>query len=120
MAPLIVNHVVGDHGTFAEVFPDDQERRRLPGSRGARVHRVVGDPDNVRVVLEFDTVEEAKRHADDLELHEAIAWTSGNVSMPSLEVPGSARTRAPRSFRGPVDSPPRPGRIPVVRTASSA
>ena len=86
MALLIINHVVGNYETFKEVFLDDQERRRLLGSRGARVYRVADDPNNIRVVLEFDTVEEAKHHADNLELHEAIAWATGNVSMPSFEV----------------------------------
>ena len=86
MALLIINHVVGDYETFKQVFLDDQERRRRLGSKSARVYKVDGDPNNIRVVLEFETVEQARTHAEGLELHEAIKWATGNVSMPYFEV----------------------------------
>lgn len=86
MALLIIEHVVGDYETFKEVFLDDQERRRRSGSRGARVWKVDGDPNNIRVVVEFETAEQARTHAEGLELHEAIKWATGNVSMPSFVV----------------------------------
>ena len=59
MALLIIDHIVGDYETFKEVFLDDQERRRRSGSKSARVYRVDGDPNNIRVVLEFATAEQA-------------------------------------------------------------
>jgi hypothetical protein len=86
MALLIINHIVGDFETFTSVFLDDEERRRRLGSRSARVYRMADDPNDIRVVLEFDTVEQARRHAEGLELHEAIKWATGNVSMPRFEV----------------------------------
>jgi hypothetical protein len=86
MALLIINHIVGDFETFKSVFLDDEERRRRLGSKSARVYRMADDPNDVRVVLEFDTVEQARRHAEGLELHEAIKWATGNVSMPRFEV----------------------------------
>jgi hypothetical protein len=86
MALLIIEHVVGDYDTFKQVFLDDQERRRRGGSKGARVFRVHGEPNKIRVVLEFPTPEQARRHAEGLELHEAIKWATGNVSMPSFVV----------------------------------
>ena len=86
MALLIIEHIVGDFETFKEVFLDDEGRRRRGGSRGARVYTVAGDPNNVRVVLEFDTAQQALDHAEGLELHEAIKWATGNVSMPSFVV----------------------------------
>lgn len=86
MALLIINHVVGDYETFEQVFLEDEERRKRSGSKGARVYRVAGDPNNIRVVLEFDTVDQAREHAEGLELREAIKWATGNVSMPNFEV----------------------------------
>ena len=86
MALLIIEHVVGDYETFKRVFLDDQDRRRRSGSKGARVYRVSGDPNNIRVVLEFTTPEQAREHGEGLELHEAIKWATGNVSMPSFVV----------------------------------
>ena len=86
MALLIIEHMVGDYETFERVFMDDQSRRRMGGCRGARVYRVADHPNDVRVVLEFDTAEHARRHAEGLELHEAIKWATGNVSMPRFVV----------------------------------
>ena len=86
MALLIINHVVGNYETFKQVFLDDEERRRRLGSKSARVYKVDGEPNNIRVVLEFDTAEQAREHAEGLELHEAIKWATGNVSMPRFEV----------------------------------
>ena len=86
MALLIINHVVGDYATFEKVFLEDEERRKRTGSQGARVYRLAGDPNNIRVVLEFETAEQAREHAEGLELREAIKWATGNVSMPRFEV----------------------------------
>ena len=86
MALLIIEHIVGDFETFKTVFMDDEDRRRRGGSRGARVYRVADDPNDVRVVLDFDTAQQAREHAEGLELHEAIKWATGNVSMPSFVV----------------------------------
>jgi hypothetical protein len=86
MALLIIEHTVGDYDTFLQVFMDDRERRRRSGCRGARVYRVADDPNDVRVVLEFDTAEHARQHAEGLELHEAIRWATSNVSMPRFVV----------------------------------
>jgi hypothetical protein len=77
---------VGDYETFKKVFLDDQERRRRSGPRGARVHRNADDPNNVYVVLEFETAQQARTHAEGLEPHETIKWATGNVSMPSFVV----------------------------------
>lgn len=86
MALLVIEHVVGDYETFAGIFTEDRERRRRCGCRGARVCRVVDDPNDVRVVLGFDTAEHAREHAEGLESHEAIKWATGNASMPRFVV----------------------------------
>jgi len=86
MALLIIEHIVGDLKTVKSVFTEDESRRRRGESRGARVYTVVGEPNNVRVVLDFDTAEQARKHAEGLELHEAIKWATVNVSMPSFVV----------------------------------
>jgi hypothetical protein len=86
MAMLIIHHKVGDYGTFKDVFLDDQERRRRSGCKGARVHQNAFDPNDVWVVLEFESAEQARQHAEGLELHEAIKWATSNVSMPDFVV----------------------------------
>ena len=86
MALLIIHHKVGDYETFKKVFLDDQERRRRSGCKGARVHQNADDPNDVWVVLEFETAEQAQEHAEGLELNEAIKWATGNISMPDFVV----------------------------------
>jgi hypothetical protein len=86
MAMLIIHHKVGEFATFKEVFLDDQERRRRSGCKGARVHQNAVDHNDVWVVLEFETAEQAQRHAEGLELNEAIKWATGNISMPDFVV----------------------------------
>jgi len=86
LALLIIQHHVGDFETFKKIFLEDEDRRRRGGSQGARVHRVANDRNDVWVVLEFDTAEHAREHAEGLELHEAITWATGNVSMPHFVV----------------------------------
>ena len=86
MALLIINHMVGDYETFKQVFLDDQERRRRLGIEERPRVPGRGDPNDIRVVLEFETREQAREHAQGLELHEAIKWATGNVSMPDFVV----------------------------------
>ena len=86
MALLIIHHKGGDYETFKQVFLDDRGRRRRSGCKGARVHQNAHDPNDVWVVLEFETAEQAQAHAEGLELHEAIKWATSNVSMPDFVV----------------------------------
>ena len=86
MALLIIDHVVGDYETFKRSFWTTRSAAGALGSKSARVYRVDGDPNNIRVVIEFATLEQAREHAEGLELHEAIKWATGNVSMPHFEV----------------------------------
>ena len=68
------------------MFIDDEERRRRLRSKSARVYKVDGDPNDIRVVLELETTRRAREHAEGLDLHEAIKWATGNVSIPDCEV----------------------------------
>ena len=63
MAYVLIEHRVGDFEIFKEVFLDDAERRERLGSRGGVVFRVADDPDNVIVMLDWETVEGAREFA---------------------------------------------------------
>ncbi len=86
MYELLIRHKVGDYETFKKIFLEDEERRRSTGSKRARVLLNADDPNDIWVVLEYDNAEQARDHARTLELHEAIKWATGNVSMPEFVV----------------------------------
>jgi heme-degrading monooxygenase HmoA len=86
MAHVLIEHRVGDFETFKTVYLDDAERRRRLGSLGGHVYRVADDPNNVIVLLEWDTVEHARDFAGSLELEQAMEWSTSNVSTPRVTV----------------------------------
>ncbi len=86
MAYVLIEHRVGDFATFKQVYLDDSERRARLGSRGGLVYRVADDPDNVIIVLEWDTLEHARDFAGSLELEQAMEWSTSNVATPRVTV----------------------------------
>jgi heme-degrading monooxygenase HmoA len=86
MAYVLIEHRVGDFETFREVFLGDAERRAQLGSRGGVVYRIADDPRNVIVILQWDTLEQAREFAGSLELEQALEWASSDVSTPRVTV----------------------------------
>jgi hypothetical protein len=86
MAYVLIEHRVGDFETFRQVFLDDAERRARLGSRGGVVYRIADDPGNVIVILEWDTLEQAREFAGSLELEQALEWAGSDVSTPRVTV----------------------------------
>ncbi len=86
MAYVLIEHLVGDYETFKRVYLDDGPRRGRGGSRGGRVFRVSDDPNDIVILLEWDTVERAQAFAASLELHEAMKWSTSNVATPRVVV----------------------------------
>lgn len=86
MAYVLIEHRVGDFETFRQVYQDDAERRARLGSRGGAVYRVADEPGNVIVVLEWDTLEQAREFAGSLELDQALEWAGSDVSTPRVTV----------------------------------
>jgi heme-degrading monooxygenase HmoA len=86
MAYVLIEHRVGDFEEFARIFRDDAERRGSLGCRGGVVYRVADDPGNVIVVLEWGSLEAARRFAGSLELEEAMEWAGSDISTPRVTV----------------------------------
>lgn len=70
MYVLVIHHRVADYKAWKTVFDTLPPARA--GARFHRIHRKVGDPNDVSVVAGFDTVEAAARFRDDPELEEAM------------------------------------------------
>jgi heme-degrading monooxygenase HmoA len=86
MAYVLIEHRVRDFEIFRQVYRDDAERRERLGSQGGAVYRVADDPDNVIVMLRWDTVEHARDFAGSLELEQAMEWSTSNVATPRVTV----------------------------------
>jgi heme-degrading monooxygenase HmoA len=86
VAYVLIEHRVRDFETFRKVYVDDAERRERLGSQGGVVFRVADDPDNVIVMLQWDTVEHARDFAGSLELEQAMEWSTSNVATPRVTV----------------------------------
>ncbi len=86
MAYVLIEHRVGDFESFRQVYLDDAARRARAGSKGGVVYRVADDPGNVIVVLEWDTLEQAREFAGSLELDQALEWAESDVSTPRVTV----------------------------------
>jgi heme-degrading monooxygenase HmoA len=77
---------VGDYETFKKVYLDDAERRERFGSKGGNVFRASEDPNDIIIVLEWDTTERAHEWAKSLELDQAMQWSTSNVATPRVTV----------------------------------
>jgi heme-degrading monooxygenase HmoA len=86
MAFVLIEHRVGDFEKFRSIYLDDASRREQLGSRGGVVYRVADDPDNVIVVLEWETVEQARAFAGSLELDQALEWADSDITTPRVTV----------------------------------
>ena len=87
MAFVLIEHRVGDFEKFKQVFQGDALRREGLGCpEAAVVYRVADDPGNLIVILEWDTVEDARRFAGSLELEEALDWAGSGVTTPRVTV----------------------------------
>jgi hypothetical protein len=86
MAYVLIEHRVGDFETFRQVYLGDARRRARLGSKGGVVYRVADDPGNVIVLLEWETLEQARDFAGSLELDQALEWAGSDVSTPRVTV----------------------------------
>jgi uncharacterized protein (DUF1330 family) len=60
MAMSLVLHRVADYGAWRQVYDSVADLQKAGGVTAESVHRMAGDPDNVLVIHEFETVEEAR------------------------------------------------------------
>jgi uncharacterized protein (DUF1330 family) len=73
MPYLIVRHKVEDYERWKPVFDHDHgATRKLGGSKGGWILRNAGDPNELVILLEWDSSENARRFADAEDLREAM------------------------------------------------
>jgi heme-degrading monooxygenase HmoA len=73
MPYLLVRHKVEDYQRWKPVFDHDHGAARArSGSMGGRILRNADDPNELLILLEWDSLENARRFADADDLREAM------------------------------------------------
>jgi uncharacterized protein (DUF1330 family) len=84
MAMTVVLHRVADYGAWRQVYESVSDLQKSGGVIAESVHRMAGDPSNVLVLHEFDTVEQARSFFADPELQQAMQ-RAGVKGQPRIE-----------------------------------
>jgi heme-degrading monooxygenase HmoA len=84
MVYVVLQHEITNFEMLKQVYTDDAARRRRMGCLGGHIWRGADDPDQVSVVMEWDTVENARAFANSFELEQAMHWAS--VKAPTTRV----------------------------------
>ncbi len=83
MAHLLVHHNVEDYNKWKTQFEEHSNFRSENGSKGGKVFRSAIDPNELFVLLEWDSVENAKKFTQSDDLKE-VMQQAGVVGMPNI------------------------------------
>ena len=83
MAHLLVHHKVEDYRKWKLAFDEHAAYRSKNGSKGGKVFRSSSDPNEVFVLLEWDSIENAKKFAQSDQTKEVMK-DAGVVGMPAI------------------------------------
>jgi heme-degrading monooxygenase HmoA len=84
MATLLVKHTVEDFMKWKKAFDEHSGMRKVSGSKGGKVFQAEGNPNEVTVVLHWDTLENAKKFASSPDLKTAMQ-SAGVTGQPRIE-----------------------------------
>ena len=88
-ATLLVRHSVGDYDVWMKTYEEADTIRAAHGCTAERVLRLPADPNDVLVLHEFPTVEQAEAFAANPDLKAAME-ASGVLGPPRIEIFESA------------------------------
>jgi heme-degrading monooxygenase HmoA len=83
MARLQVHHKVKDYAAWRKVFDEVTSTRTRFGSTGHQVYRVGNDPNDLIIVTDWHSLDEARAYAQSSELKEAMQH-AGVISQPEV------------------------------------
>jgi uncharacterized protein (DUF1330 family) len=84
MAISVVLHRVADFSAWRQVYDSLADVQKAGGVTAESVHRTAGDPDNVLVIHEFETLGEAQAFFASPELQEGMRQ-AGVLGQPRIE-----------------------------------
>ena len=80
---MFVRHSVNDYAGWRKVYDDFDPVRSQLGVVGKGVYQAVGEPNDVTVTHDFNTIEDAKGFADSEELNTAMK-SAGVAGQPEV------------------------------------
>jgi heme-degrading monooxygenase HmoA len=87
MAYLLVRHTVKDYAKWKPFFDGHQSTRKKSGSKGGRLYRNSQNPNEIIIVMEWDTLDNARKFAESADLREVMekAGVTGKPDVYFLE-----------------------------------
>ena len=83
MPYLLVHHEVEDFKKWKPVFDEHESTRKKSGSKGARIFRSKDNPNETVVIMEWDSIENAKKFATSPDLKETMQ-KAGVITVPDV------------------------------------
>lgn len=83
MAHILIHHKVEDYGKWKPAFDKHASFRAENGSMGGKVFRNAENPNDLFVLLEINSIENAKKFTSSDSLREAMK-NAGVVSIPEI------------------------------------
>jgi hypothetical protein len=84
MAISLTLHRVADFAAWRQVYDSVSDLQKAGGVTAESVHRMAGDPDNVLVIHEFETLGQAQAFFEHTELVDAMQ-RAGVTGQPRIE-----------------------------------
>jgi len=85
MAYILVRQNVEDYGKWKQAFDAHQSFRSENGSKGGKVFQSANDPNEVFVLLEWESIESLRKFSQSESLKEAMKQ-AGVVGMPDVHL----------------------------------
>ena len=83
MAQLFVHHKVADYAKWRQVFDEMDGLRRSFGMTGSRVFHTEANPNEIAVITDWPTAEQARAYAQSPELRQGMQ-NAGVISQPDV------------------------------------
>ncbi len=72
MPYMLIRHKVKDYAKWKPVYDENAANRKVAGSKGARLFRKANDPDELVILFEWDSLDNAKKFAKSEDLKKSM------------------------------------------------
>lgn len=83
MAYILIRHSVKDYEKWKALFDEHQTTRKKSGSKGGHLYRNAQNPNEILVIFEWDSLDNARKFAESADLHEVME-KAGVIGKPDV------------------------------------